>query len=356
MVRNRRAGAAAASCAIAECRAGQAGCTIRPHCRRSSAEQKQLPRAAFQTKPQLAMPSTSAVAPRGRRYDWPATSGTSPLGIRGIAFDPSGNLGMTGYTASDVDMGGGVLRSGGTDDALLAKYDAAGNHTISKLFGDDSIPQAGNHIAFDADCNMFLVRRHVTSSWFDMFLDKVDSAGNPLWSERLNAGHEADWHISSIAVDPTTGSVVFTGRYYGDFDLGGGLLPRSESDYDPTSGYVAKFDAMGHFVWSKFSPRRSGRYMPGAIMAVDPSGQIVIAADDSDIVDDGSGKFARFLLARLDALGNPLWNQEWTAPVHDRSASSFNECLAGIAVDGDGSVILAGNAPGLRTRRCAPPT
>lgn len=302
------------------------------------------------------MPSTSAVAPRGRRYDWPATSGTSPLGIRGIAFDPSGNLGMTGYTASDVDMGGGVLRSGGTDDALLAKYDAAGNHTISKLFGDDSIPQAGNHIAFDADCNMFLVRRHVTSSWFDMFLDKVDSAGNPLWSERLNAGHEADWHISSIAVDPTTGSVVFTGRYYGDFDLGGGLLPRSESDYDPTSGYVAKFDAMGHFVWSKFSPRRSGRYMPGAIMAVDPSGQIVIAADDSDIVDDGSGKFARFLLARLDASGNPLWNQEWTAPVHDRSASSFNECLAGIAVDGDGSVILAGNAPGLRTRRCAPPT
>ncbi|CAN91674.1 hypothetical protein [Sorangium sp. So ce145] len=272
--------------------------------------------------------------------DWAATSGTSPLAITGIAFDPSGNLGMTGYTVSDVDMPG----SSEYDDALLAKYDAAGNHTLSKLFGDDSNPQAGRHIVFDADCNMFLVRWRSTSSWFDMFLDKLDSAGNPLWSKRLNAGHQADWNIRSIAVDPATGGVVFMGRYYGDLDLGGGLLPRIENDYDPTSGYVAKLDAMGHFVWSKFSPRGSGRYTPGAIMAVDTSGQIVLAADDSDIVEDGSGKLARFLLARLDASGNDLWSQELTAPLHHGSASDSQQGLAGVAVDGDGSVILAGNA------------
>ncbi|XXY45996.1 hypothetical protein WME91_38940 [Sorangium sp. So ce269] len=242
-------------------------------------------------------------------------------------------------------MGGGVLRSGGTDDVLLAKYDAAGNHVLSKLFGDDSNPQTGDHIVFDADCNMFLVvSRLLASGWLDVFLVKLDSAGNPLWSEHLNAGYEADWSIRSVAVDPTTGGVVLVGRYYGDFDLGGGLLPRIESDYDPTRGYAAKFDATGQFVWSKFSPGGSGRYTPGGIMAVDASGQIVIAADDSDIVDDGSGKFARFELARLDASGNPLWTKYWKAPLHHGSASAANNGLAGIAVDGDGSVFLAGNA------------
>ncbi|WP_437617830.1 hypothetical protein [Sorangium sp. So ce1151] len=272
-----------------------------------------------------------------------ATSGTSPLAITGIAFDPSGNLGMIGYTVSDVT----VHESLALDDALLAKYDAAGNPTLSKLFGDDSNRQAGHHIVFDADCNMFLIRSMERSSgWLDIFLDKLDSAGNPLWSTSLNPWYEADWNVTSIAVDPTTGGVVLMGRYYGDLDLGGGLLPWIQSDYDPTRGYVAKFDAMGNFVWSKFSPRGSGRYMPGAIMAVDTSGQIVLAADDSDIVDDGSegGKLARFELARLDASGNNLWSQELAAPLHPGSASDHHEGLAGVAVDGDGSVILAGNA------------
>ncbi|WP_437631803.1 hypothetical protein [Sorangium sp. So ce854] len=273
--------------------------------------------------------------------DWPAVGGTFPLAITGIAFDPSGNLGVTGYTASDVDLGGGVLRSGGIDDLLLAKYDAAGNHTLSKLFGDDSGPQAGQHIVFDADCNMFLVRTFATS--YDIFLDKLDSAGTPLWSKHLNAGYQADWYIRSIAVDPTTGGVVLVGRYYGHLDLGGGLLPYVEGDYDPTSGYAAKFDAMGDFVWSKFSPSGSGRYTPGGIMAVDASGHIVIAADDSDIYDDGSGLFARLRLARLDASGNDLWSKEWIAPLQDGSASDYHNGIAGIAVDGDGSVFLAGS-------------
>ncbi|WP_437825579.1 hypothetical protein [Sorangium sp. So ce1153] len=268
-----------------------------------------------------------------------ATSGTSPLAITGIAFDPSGNLGMTGYTVSDVDMPG----SSEYDDALLAKYDAAGNPTLSKLFGDDSNRQAGRQIVFDADCNMFLVRSVMTSSRFDMFLDKLDSAGDPLWSRRLNAGHEADWNITSIAVDPATGGVVFMGRYAGDLDLGGGLLPWVEDDDNPTRAYVAKFDAMGQFVWSKPSPRSSGRYTPGGFMAVDTSGQIVLAADNSTIVDDGSGKRAWFELSRLDASGNTVLHQEFIAPLHDESASASHEGLVGVALDGDGNMFLAGN-------------
>ncbi|WP_438043082.1 hypothetical protein [Sorangium sp. So ce128] len=81
-------------------------------------------------------------------------------------------------------------------------------------------------------------------------------------------------------------------------------------------------------------------------MAVDASGQIVLAADDSDSRDPGTGtgKLARFELARLDASGNDLWWKSWNAPLHDGSASASQEGLAGIAVDGDGSVFLAGNA------------
>ncbi|WP_437745736.1 hypothetical protein WMF39_12325 [Sorangium sp. So ce1504] len=283
--------------------------------------------------------------------DWPATSGTFPLAITDIAFDPSGNLGMTGYTTSDVDMGGGVLRSGGTDDALLATYDAAGNHTLSKLFGDDSNPQAGEHIVFDADCNMFLVGSFsqtmdlegatMTSPRAAKFLAKLDSAGNPLWSVHLNAAYDTDWDIRSIAVDPTTGGVVFTGNFAEFLDLGGGpLTAPTDAAEDPTKAYVAKFDATGHFVWSKYA---DGRYMPGGTLAVDASGQIVIATDDS-YLDDGQTRYTRLGLSRLDASGNRLWRKEFAAPFEGGAPWGYHRSLTGVAVDGDGSVFLAGNA------------
>ncbi|WP_437971317.1 hypothetical protein WMF04_19350 [Sorangium sp. So ce260] len=104
---------------------------------------------------------------------------------------------------------------------------------------------------------------------------------------------------------------------------------------------------MGHFVWSEVSPGSiGGNWRVGGSMAVDASGQIVLAADDSDSRDPGTGtgKLARFKLARLDASGNDLWWKQWNAPLHDGSASASQEGLAGIAVDGDGSVFLAGNA------------
>ncbi|WP_437534081.1 hypothetical protein WME79_08280 [Sorangium sp. So ce726] len=284
---------------------------------------------------------------------WPATSGTFPLAITDIAFDPSGNLGMTGYTTSDVDMGGGVLRSGGTDDALLAKYDAAGNHTLSKLFGDDSNPQAGEHIVFDADCNMFLVGSFsqtmdlegatMTSPRGAKFLAKLDSAGNPLWSVHLNAAYDTDWDIRSLAVDPTTGGVVFTGNFAGFLDLGGGpLTAPTDAGGDPTKAYVAKFDATGHFVWSKYA---DGRYMPGGTLAVDASGQIVIATDDSDISDGGQTRDTRLGLSRLDASGNRLWRKEFADAFDGGAPWGYHRSLTGVAVRGDGSVILAGNVP-----------
>ncbi|WP_437534080.1 hypothetical protein WME79_08275 [Sorangium sp. So ce726] len=264
-----------------------------------------------------------------------ATSGTSPLAITGIAFDPSGNLGMTGYTVSDVDMPG----SSEYDDALLAKYDAAGNHTLSKLFGDDSNRQAGRHIVFDADCNMFLVRALVTSSRFDMFLDKLDSAGNPLWSKRLNAGYEADWNITSIAVDPATGGVVFMGRYAGDLDLGGGLLPWVEDDDNPTRAYVAKFDAMGQFVWSKPSPRSSGRYMPGGIMAVDTFTGTLDADGTALGAEDGA---ERQFVVRLDRDGHISWSH---------ILSPEFSSVQGLAVDPEGNVAIVGHDASASTTR-----
>lgn len=294
------------------------------------------------------------------KSDWPAKNGTFQLAISAIAFDPSGKLGMTGYTESDVDMGGGVLRSGGEQDVLLATYDAAGNHTLSKLFGDDQNPQAGGSIAFDAQCNMFLVGEYshtmdldgakFTSDVDNVFLAKLDGAGNTLWSEKLNKSDtleldrpDADWGVESIAVDPTTGGVVIMGSYYGTLDFGGG--PMSSSD-ESSYNFIAKFDAMGHFLWSRgimADIRSFGSLTKIGHLAVGASGQVLVASSHAGTRDDTGGLKELFTIEPFTASGDSLEHTTWSTEFWwDESHQVY--ALTGLAVEGDGSVILIGNA------------
>src|SRR5262249_47559744 len=52
------------------------------------------------------------------------------------AVDGAGNVLLTGFFDGSVDFGGGPLTSAGWSDIFVVKLDPAGNHLWSKRFGD----------------------------------------------------------------------------------------------------------------------------------------------------------------------------------------------------------------------------
>ncbi|MDI3286817.1 DNRLRE domain-containing protein [Polyangium sp. 15x6] len=77
-------------------------------------------------------------------------------GIRDLAVDAAGNIVLTGFMRSDVDVGGTPLRHVGEDDIFLAKLDPEGRHLRSCAFGDPA-DQSGEEVAIDRAGNVLLL-------------------------------------------------------------------------------------------------------------------------------------------------------------------------------------------------------
>ena len=163
----------------------------------------------------------------------------------GVAFDPSGNVVMTGYFYGTMDFGGDTLTSVVNSDIFLAKYDANGTHLWSQQFGDADY-QFGYSVAFDAVGNVVMTGNFAGTVDFgggpltsagvdDIFLAKFDANGTHLWSQGFgDASNFQDGY--SVAFDPS-GNVVMTGQFGGTVDFGGGTLTSAgQSDI-----FLAKF-------------------------------------------------------------------------------------------------------------------
>jgi hypothetical protein len=81
--------------------------------------------------------------------------GSQDDGATSVAVDGAGDVALTGTFRGTADLGGGPLAAGGGADIVVAKYDAAGKHLWSRLYGD-ALDQFGNGVAFDAAGHLYL--------------------------------------------------------------------------------------------------------------------------------------------------------------------------------------------------------
>ena len=161
----------------------------------------------------------------------------------GVTTDATGNVVLTGSFQDTVDFGGGPLTSVGSYAAFVAKLDPAGNHLWSqRSFGD-----ANNHasdVATDAAGNVLVTGMFRETVDFgggpltspgghDVFVAKLDPAGNHLWSKGF--GDEGTQYGIGVTTD-AAGNVLVTGWVQGTLDFGGGPLT-SAGSYDV---FVAK--------------------------------------------------------------------------------------------------------------------
>ncbi|WP_434048439.1 MULTISPECIES: hypothetical protein [Sorangium] len=275
----------------------------------------------------------------------PFDKGILTLDLYSVAFDRSGNLGMTGIAQQRIDLGGGELTPRGGMDVVVAKFDAAGNHVFSKVFGNQS-DQRGDSIAFDSRCNMILGgtfagamdlgSAKLTGSR-SLFVAKLDGAGNHVWSKRLGGASELDPLFLYIAVDPTTDDVVLAGDFKGTIDFGGASLTNTSDGRRPA--FVARLNAAGQHLWSK--------QFVGTLsisgLSVDTSGDVIIAGGQGGSVDYGGGPLgpddrlaSGLFLVRLDAAGNHRSSKRW-----DTTNNGTN--VKGMAIDPSGAALIAGS-------------
>ncbi|WP_437756174.1 serine/threonine-protein kinase [Sorangium sp. So ce1389] len=264
--------------------------------------------------------------------------------ITAVAADAGGDLCVTGHFRGTVDLGAVRLQGAGYADVFVARLDPAGEVLWARRFGDAEW-QASGDIALDRAGNAFVTGTFRGAIDFgqgplrnpageDIFVAKLDAAGNALWSKRFGDGSEQGG--GRVAVDEA-GDVVVAGQFSGSVDLGDGAL-RSAGRYDI---FLAKLDADGNTRWSRRLGDAAEQLPYG--LGIDAQGNIfLIGAFDGTIDLDGerltSAGSMDVFVARFDADGRPRWGRRFGSPEHN---GSFNAI-----VDATGNVTIAGSFRG----------
>jgi hypothetical protein len=157
----------------------------------------------------------------------------------GVAVDGSGDA----YVIVDTfgSLGG---PNAGSYDALLSKYDTAGNLLWSRQIGTAEY-DTSRGVAVDSSGNAYICgytlgnlgSKNAGSS--DAFVTKFDSAGNLLWTRQL--GTTKSDESLGVAVD-AAGNAYISGWTSGSLGA-----PNSGND----DAFLAKYDAAGNFLWSR---------------------------------------------------------------------------------------------------------
>jgi len=212
-------------------------------------------------------------------------------GANSAAIDGAGNIVLTGVFGGITNFGGDDLQSNdGTADIFVAKFDPNGNHVWSKQFGNAD-GTAATGIQIDAQGNLFLTGGFggtinfgggplMASSSIDLYVAKLDAAGNHVWSKRFGG----DWYTTGndLAVDGA-GNIALMGWFYGTVNFGQGFASEGPNG----DIFLAKLDAVGNELWSKRFTATTD--IGGSSIAVDRGGNIMLAGTLTGTTNLGGG-------------------------------------------------------------------
>jgi uncharacterized membrane protein YqhA len=285
-----------------------------------------------------------------------------------LAVSSDGSVCATGYFigTADFDPGGGTyyLTSGRTESIFISKLDSSGNFVWARnmvntgsenylgaydtgysiaVANDGSVYTTGLFIdVVDFDPGAGIYNLTTSSGSADVFISKLDSAGNFVWARRMG-GTSTDIGYSIAAAGD--GSVYTTGSFLGtaDFDPGAGtynLVSAGSADI-----FVSKLDSSGNFVWARSIGGTSGDYGYSIALAADGSVYttgIFQGTADFDPVGTynltSAGNYDIFV-SKLDSSGNFVWARRMGGTSGDYGYS--------IAVAADGSVYTSGYFQGM---------
>lgn len=274
-----------------------------------------------------------------------------------VAVDAAGNVLLAGAVMGKADVGNDPVP--GTDidsDPVVLKLDADGEVLWSKRFTGAGNQKAWS-VGVDAEGSAFVTGEMAGTVDFgggeltsagdaDLFVMKLDAAGEHVWSRRL--GESGAQRGLTLAMHPD-GDVVIAGELTGSmtFGAGEGLETLSSVKPDKRDLLLLKLDPEGKARWGRnFSKAETAEGILQGMggVAVTPSGDILLTGwfhdtlkfDEVTLVSKGSSDL---FIARLDNEGHARWAVSYGNEVDYQVGW-------GIASDAAGEVLVTGNLTG----------
>jgi hypothetical protein len=287
-----------------------------------------------------------------------------------LAVDGSGNVVVTGWLASAVDLGCGVLPTLGGFDLFVAKYAGSDGHCLwAKRFGGSQDGYGvsvivsstgdvfvaglfGTYLGGSGETATFGGGTLTSPTGFSIVLAKYAGAtGAHQWSKSFPTGYYANGYTVppvrlALAVD-STGNVVLTGYFAGSVDFGGGPLV-SAGDTDI---FLAKYAGTnGAHLWSKrVGSTGTDR---GTGVALDSRDNVVVTGSFVGTVDFGGGALRTprvgndVFVAKYSASGAHVWSKRFGGTNGDSGTAVAVDSLDDLTVTGgfQGTVDFGGGA------------
>jgi len=272
-------------------------------------------------------------------HDWSARAGTAaPDRAAATAFDGAGNIIVVGSAGGDIDLGGGLVKGGGQQDALIAKLDPTGKNLWTVLLGDGADQQA-DAVAVDAEGSIYVVGsfagqltgapQSLAALDTSGFVCKLSAEGEVAWCQRL--GESDEQHANDVAVSAVDGSVWVTGDVLGTIDVGG----VTDTSPGTTGAFVVAVDGDGAPLLVQVL-RAAGGNAWGRSIALDSQGNPAVAGQFEGTLGDQTSQDKDGFVAMLKADGSSLWLK--------RIGGASIEDAVAVAVDPLDQVLVGGTS------------
>jgi uncharacterized delta-60 repeat protein len=188
-------------------------------------------------------------------------------------------------------------------DIYVVKLDSSGNIVWTKTIGG-SWDDFANSVIQSSDGGYVIAgyTQSFGASWYDIYVVKLDSSGNVIWSKTIGGG---DADVAYSIIQSSDGGYIVIGRTQ-SFGAGG---------YDV---YVVKIDSSGNVLWTKTI---GGGYADEARSITQSSdGGFAIAGYTQSF---GAGSYDIYVV-KTGPLGDTCWSQGITNYVVSSVSSSFS--------------------------------
>ena len=302
------------------------------------------------------------------------TTGDSWSFFESVAVDAGGNVYAAGFISGTgtYTFGPEVTAAGSSEhhNAVLVKYDNAGNAKWARTVNTGNDYSAFHSVAVDAGGNVYAagyvsgietytfgpgVTVEGSSTVWNVVLVKYNTAGNAQWARTVETNFETDLYSGFMSVlVGSDGSVYAAGYVHGAGATFGPDVWTLGSNLDGNTVLV-KYDSAGNAQWARTVSTGNDRSAFDSV-AVDAGGNLYaggyIYGTDTytfgpEVTAAGSSEHHNAVLVKYDSAGNAQWAR--TVSSGDL-ASRFHS----VAVTGGEKVYAAGRISGSGTYTFGP--